>query len=272
MTNMTITVVGQRSQPTTNGVAGGRPRISVGHSLPPDRGPRQPKAAERVARDIVHDIVARGLRTGDHLPLEAQMVDEYCASRASVREALRLLEVQGLLHLKPGPGGGPVVGQVDPANLARTTSLYFHLGGATYDAALRTQLLLEPVCADAAARHPLRHATMERYLTPASSRSDDDYRAHAEGFHAAIYRLAGNPIIALLTQAITRIVSEQLAATMDPVELRASVVHEHAALAKAIAGGRSDVAARFMVDHLRAQHEHFRRHAPDKIDDLIEWR
>ena len=175
---MTITVAGERRKPLP-GASAGRPRISVGHSLPPERGARQPKAAERVAGDIVHDIVARGMRTGDHLPLEAQMVDEYGASRASVREALRLLEVQGLLHLKPGPGGGPVVGQVDPANLARTTSLYFHLGGATYDSALRTQMLLEPVCAQLAARHPLRHATMERYLVAAAPRTTDDYRRHA---------------------------------------------------------------------------------------------
>ncbi len=268
---MTITVAGERRKPLP-GASAGRPRISVGHSLPPERGARQPKAAERVAGDIVHDIVARGMRTGDHLPLEAQMVDEYCASRASVREALRLLEVQGLLHLKPGPGGGPVVGQVDPANLARTTSLYFHLGGATYDSALRTQMLLEPVCAQLAARHPLRHATMERYLAPAAPRTTEDYRGHADGFHAAIYRLAGNPIIALLTQAITRIVTEQLVSTMDPVELRTAVLHEHAGLARAIAGGQQDVAGRLMVEHLRAQHEHICRHAPERLDDLIEWR
>jgi DNA-binding FadR family transcriptional regulator len=270
MTIMTITLAGERRG--APGASSGRPRISVGHSLPPDRGPRQPKAAERVAGEIVHDIVARGMRTGDHLPLEAQMVDQYGASRASVREALRLLEVQGLLHLKPGPGGGPVVGQVDPANLARTTSLYFHLGGATFDAALRTQLLLEPVCARLAARHPLRHATMERYLKPSTTRSGDDYRGHVDGFHAAIYRLVGNPIIALLTQAITRIVSEQLTATLDPIELRATVLDDHAALARAIAGGPPDVAARLMVEHLQMQHTQFRPHAPEKIDDLIEWR
>ena len=268
---MTITLAGERGS-SPPGASAGRPRISVGHSLPPDRGPRQPKAAERVAGEIVHDIVARGMRTGDHLPLEAQMVEEYGASRASVREALRLLEVQGLLHLKPGPGGGPVVGQVDPVNLARTTSLYFHLGGATFDAALRTQLLLEPACAQLAARHPLRHATMDRYLKPATARSGDDYRARVDSFHAAIYRLAGNPIIALLTQAITRIVSEQLTATLDPIELREAVLHEHAALARAIAGGQQDVAARLMVEHLRTQHHHFRIHSPDKVDDLIEWR
>ena len=116
------------------------------------------KTAERVAEEIVNDIVMKYLRTGDHLPLESEMVDRYRASRSSVREALRLLEVQGLIVLKPGPGGGPVVGQVDPANLARTASLYFHLGGATYESVLRTQSMLEPLCAQLASRHPQRRA------------------------------------------------------------------------------------------------------------------
>ena len=74
----------------------------------PARGrSRTVKASERVAQEIVRDIVRRGLETGDRLPLEAAMVEEYGVSRTSLREALRLLEVQGLISLKPGPGGGP---------------------------------------------------------------------------------------------------------------------------------------------------------------------
>ena len=75
------------------------------------------------------------------------MVEQYGVSRTSLREALRLLEVQGLISLKPGPGGGPVVGTVEPAHLARTAALYFHLGGATYADVMRTQVLMESTCA-----------------------------------------------------------------------------------------------------------------------------
>ena len=46
---------------------------------------RTQKASERVAQDIVRDIVRRGLSSGDHLPLEAAMVEEYHVSRTSLR-------------------------------------------------------------------------------------------------------------------------------------------------------------------------------------------
>src|ERR1700674_1494569 len=90
------------------------------------------KTSETVAIDLVHDIVVRRLKAGDKLPLEVAMLQEYRVSRASLREALRLLEVQGLISIRPGPGGGPVVGSVDARHLARTASLYFHLGGMKY--------------------------------------------------------------------------------------------------------------------------------------------
>ena len=122
---------------------------------------RTVKASERVALDIVRDVL-RGLKTGDRLPLEAAMVNEYGVSRSSLREALRLLEVQGLISLKPGPGGGPVVGTVDPAHFARTAALYFHLGAATYADAMRTQVLMESACARLAAMNPDRAAAWSR--------------------------------------------------------------------------------------------------------------
>ena len=97
-----------------------------------DHRRRTAKTAEHVALAIVHDIVAGGMATGDRLPSEAAMLTQYRVSRSSLREGLRLLEVQGLITLKPGPVGGAVVGTVDPRNLARISTLYLHLGGAHY--------------------------------------------------------------------------------------------------------------------------------------------
>jgi GntR family transcriptional regulator, transcriptional repressor for pyruvate dehydrogenase complex len=233
---------------------------------------RSKKTSERVALDIVHDIVAQGLRVGDRLPLEAAMVEQYGVSRASLREALRLLEIQGLIHLKPGPGGGPVVGSVDPAYLARTATLYFHLGASTYGQLFETQVLFEPICAQLAASHPDRRAAMKPWFDRNPPTTEEEYRHLTTDFHDVVYRLAANPVLVLLTSAVTHIVSDHVVATMDPVEMRPAILDEHSAIARAIGAGQPEKARRLMSAHFQAQHDFYREHWPARLLELIEWR
>lgn len=233
---------------------------------------RTVKTSERIALEIVQDIVVRGLGTGDRLPLESAMVEEYGVSRASMREALRLLEVQGLIHLKRGPGGGPVVGAVEPSHLARMAALYFRLGAATYGNLLHTQALLEPMCAALAARHPDRREEMAPFATDQGARDEASFRRVTVGFHGAVYRLAANPVLSLLTQAITHIVTSHVVATMDPVEMRPSILHDHTELARAIGAGHVERARKGMAAHFLAQHAYYREREPARLDEVIEWR
>jgi DNA-binding FadR family transcriptional regulator len=233
---------------------------------------RTPKTAERIAQAIVRDIVAQGLRTGDRLPLEAAMVEQYAASRASVREALRLLEVQGLIGLRPGPGGGPVVGTVAAEHLAKTSTLYFHLAAATYGQLLETQVLFEPICAQLAAQHPERREAMRPFFDPRPPATEHQFRQLTSEFHNAVYRLAANPVLTLLTEAVTSTVTEHVVVTMDPVELRPAILEEHVALARAIAAGHTEKAHRLMAAHYEEQRDYFREHWPARLANLIEWR
>jgi len=248
-----------------------RPELTVGHVNRDDR-PRTMKTSERVSLDIVRDIVAHGLRTGARLPLEAAMARQYGVSRATLREALRLLEVQGLIHLKPGPGGGPVVGTVEPANLARTASLYFHLGGATYGQLMQTQVLVEPLCAQLAAQHSDRREAMAPFIDDLDLGDEQRYRKKTTDFHSAVWELAANPVLTLLAQAVTQLVADHVVATMDPVELRQDILDEHAVLARTIADGQADEAAQLMGEHFQAQLDYYVEHWPTRLDDLIEWR
>ena len=252
----------------------GQPRLDVDHVSMDrgNRGRRTQKASERVALQIVRDIVAGGLRTGDRLPLEVEMVGQYGVSRASLREALRLLEVQGLLHLKPGPGGGPVIGSVTPEHLARTAALYFHLARGTYGQLMAAQVLLEPICAGLAAQNPDRERVLAPLLLEADPGDEPGYRQTTIGFHAMVWMLADNPVLTLLTQSVTQLVSDHVVATMDPVELRPSILVEHVELARVIASGDVGESQRMMAVHFEAQHEYYRVHWPARLDELIEWR
>jgi DNA-binding FadR family transcriptional regulator len=233
---------------------------------------RTRKTSERTASDIVHDIVENGLVEGDQLPLEAAMVEQYGVSRSSMREALRLLEVQGLIRLKPGPGGGPTVGRAEATNLARIESLYFHLGGATYGQLLEAQVLHEPIVAELAARHPDRRAAMTPFFETVDPNDEQAYRDSTNLFHDAIYQLAGNTVVALLTKSITCLVADHVVATMDPVKLRSAILDEHVVMARAIAAGHASKARQLMAEHFQLQHDYFRAHWPARLSELIEWR
>ena len=249
-----------------------RSSMTVGQVTSREERSRTVKASERVAQDIVRDIVLRGLGTGDRLPLEAAMVEEYGVSRTSLREALRLLEMQGLISLKPGPGGGPVVGTVEPSHLARTAALYFHLGAATYDDIMRTQVLMESSCARLAALNPEREAFMAPWLEQVLPDDTPAYRDLTTGFHGAVYQAAANPVLSLLTQAVTHIVTQHVVVSMDPIELRGVIVDEHSNLASVIASGDADGAERMMAAHFEHQHDHLRRRSPARIEENVQWR
>ena len=71
-----------------------------------------------VAQRIVQDALRDHRKPGDLLLPERTMVEKYGAGRGTVREALRLLEVQGVISLKPGPRGGPVLRTPDGSELS----------------------------------------------------------------------------------------------------------------------------------------------------------
>jgi len=239
---------------------------------------RSLKTAESVARDIVHDIIENGLQPGAALPSEAAMLEQYGVSRESLREGLRLLEVQGLISIRRGPGGGPVVGTVDPANLGRVSTLFFHMSGATYEELFDVWAIAECVLAERAARNPdaeARAAAMAPYLAEQAPGADEEelerfVEEHA-GFHAAIAALAGNRVLELTMQMYGQIVSHHLATVDDPREIRGMLAEAHHELARAVTAGHPRRARELMDAHIAGVVAYNRERLGSKIDDFIEW-
>ena len=257
---------------------GKQARVSEDPREPPPRKPvaydlarRTLKTSEVVALEIVRDIVAQKMQPGDRLPLEAEMLVQYRVSRSSLREALRLLEVQGLIGIRPGPGAGTVVGRVLPGNLSRTLTLHLHMLGANYDELLEAWMETEPVLARLAALNPDRKKVRES-LSPFLDENHD--RAIKEGlrFHDIIANLADNPVLALALQSIGYIVTEQVLTSTERGQLEQQIVHDHREMAEAIIAGDEVKAEALAREHLRHIVEDFKAFWPLKVGERVQWR
>jgi GntR family transcriptional repressor for pyruvate dehydrogenase complex len=234
------------------------------------------KTSEVVAFAVVRYIVDHGLESGARLPLEAEMVEHYGVSRESLREALRLLEAQGIVSIRRGPNGGPVVGRAESGNLGRTMTLYFQLAGATYEELLRAWRMLEPLAAEMAARNPNRLAIAGE-LDVHCSHFDDGgsrtaYMAHSNSLHFRVTDLADNRVLALVIGAVGDIIRTHVLLRIDPFELRALIDDDHAAIAAAVIAGDAGAAWQAMADHIDRLDPIYRAHWDGNLDDPIEWK
>jgi GntR family transcriptional repressor for pyruvate dehydrogenase complex len=251
---------------------------------PSDALTRRLKTSETVARDVVRYIIDQGLGQGDSLPAEAAMLAQYGVSRESLREGLRLLEVQGLISIRRGPGGGPVVGVVDPANLGRISTLYYETAGATYEELFEAWTFAERELALRAARHPdraERTAAMSPYLDGPRVDPADDAGPGTPGaltfltthatFHGAIASLARNRVLQLSLQAMGQIVTHHIAVNQDPRALRETIEDDHRRLARAIIGGHPQQARALMERHIQAIIDYHLDVNGSRMSDFIEW-
>ncbi|WP_016853851.1 FadR/GntR family transcriptional regulator [Halomonas smyrnensis] len=88
---------------------------------------RRQKLAELISDDIKRWIATEGLTEGDRLPNEKTLMELYGCAKGTVREALKILEVEGLIALKTGPGGGAILRtpSMEPASRMLRNFLHF---------------------------------------------------------------------------------------------------------------------------------------------------
>jgi DNA-binding GntR family transcriptional regulator len=170
------------------------------------------------------------------------------------------------------------VGTVDPANLGRVSTLFFHMSGATYEELFEAWMMAECEMAERAARNPdteARAAAMAPYLAERAPGADEQelarfVEAHA-GFHAVIATLGRNRVLELTMQTYGQIVSHHVATVDDPRDLREMLADDHRGLARAISSGHAKRARQLMEAHIDGVAAHNRKRLGDRINDYIEW-
>ena len=169
------------------------------------------KASERVARKIRKLIVRGKLKPGDHLPPESEMLPQYGVSRPTLREAIRLVEAEGLLTISQGARRGPQVKHPTSALIAKAAGIALQIQGATLGDVYQTRLLIEPLAARLAAeRRPKEAAVVLRAHVPARSditANPKKVRRDLASFHHRLMEQSGNITLGVIGTALSELMA-----------------------------------------------------------------
>lgn len=105
---------------------------------------RFPKRGDVIADQIKQWIVKHNLRPGDRLPSEKVLTETFEVGKASVREALKSLEVQGLIRTSTGPTGGSFIAEVTEMRILNHLQSYFFFKDLRAEQVYELRRILEP--------------------------------------------------------------------------------------------------------------------------------
>lgn len=238
--------------------------------------PRSSRLPEMIASTLMREIVVQDMQPGDMLPSEAALVDRFNVSRAPVREALRVLENHGVIRIKPGAGGGPMIDEVTSEDFARSTSIYFSAARAKQRELLEARRLMEPMMARLAAeRLTPEIATRIREVSAAGRAAIDEpssvWSQHSQDFHQVVAGASGNAVLDLFGRALICIHRDQVGAIF-PADGRKLVLKVHDRIATAVLAKDGAAAERLTLRHIEEMIANAERRDDDKMDEIIEWR
>lgn len=222
-----------------------------------DPGPPAGHRASHIARLIEADIIRRGWPVGESLGSEPVLQQRYGVSRAVLREAVRLVEHHQVARMRRGPNGGLIVTPPDAAPATRAMVIYLEYAGTTISELLEARLLLEPLAAGLAAE---RVDEAEIDALRGALAATDGQPGQGE-LHIEWAELAGNPVLTLFVEVLTRLTARYARGARPPTPdgLR-RLAADHGAIVAAITAGDAGRAATLTEDHVQTVTGWLQRH------------
>ncbi|MET0975514.1 MAG: FCD domain-containing protein [Leifsonia sp.] len=235
----------------------------------------EPRAWQSVLARIEADLLDGTLSPGDHLPSERALAAELGVGRSSVREAVRVLEVMGLLRTQTGsgPSAGAIIIATPHGAMSALMRLQVAANGFRVADVVKTRLVLEASVvgdlADAAAP-PLAEASALLDAMDSPALTPQEFLALDAQFHVSLAAASGNEVVtammAGLRSAIEGYVQAGLSSIDDWQATADRLRSEHRGITEAIAAGDSPSARARVHAHITgyyAQTSLVAPHAPE---------
>jgi GntR family transcriptional regulator, transcriptional repressor for pyruvate dehydrogenase complex len=238
-------------------------------------GSRPEKTAMITARRIVQDIDRMGLTTGDRLPPERDMLADYSVGRGTLREALRFLELQNVLSLKPGPGGGPMVEKPDASALANSILLLLQFDNAPFSQIMEARNGLEPLLARLAAER-ISDARLEELGASVDRMAGNigdvlTFHETNKEFHDLVAWAAGNSLFGFLIDALVGIFDGTVVGVDYSERRRRAVLKAHMRVLEALRQRDGDASEEAMRDHIGEYLAYIGKKFPDVMKRSLTW-
>jgi len=217
-----------------------------------------PRAYQIVLQAIEEDLRKEKLSVGDQLPGERALAEQHGISRASVRDAIRILDVMGIIKTSTGsgPNSGAVIISNPAAGISQALRLHLAAKGINVREIVESRILLETWAAQMTPRDPIhaqqvidRTAVLIMRMDDAQLSRESFHRIDAE-FHVLLASMAGNSVVESLRNSI----SDYVAASIPDDESWQPVVkvlrRQHKAIHHAFATGQRERAAQLLEEHI----------------------
>ena len=218
-----------------------------------------PKAPDVLADDLRERILRGDFPEGTALPPERELVNQTRMSRATIREALRILEVQGLVRVKTGRAGGAYVSRPGQDSMADSVDLLIRARRIRIPALLETREAIEPFCAQLAAKRrtdeDLGRLEAANEAMAAAGTLAKFLQANVD-WHVAVAVAGRNELLTGFMRALARGIyaSTDNQGFVDD-DVRMTTLRAHRAVTKAIQAKDPDAAGRRMSRHVHSYAE-----------------
>ncbi len=238
-------------------------------------GIRSVKVPKMVIRSLLDYIVTENLQAGDPLPNEREMVEWLGVARSSVREALRILEAQGVISIRTGPNGGPVVQAPTADMFAAATTLLLRFMRTTFGEVIDARAVLDPhIIATAAERRTDEQLhQLERSANEMTASVTDPVRFQNpyDRFHQVLGEATQNRVLLTNSVALHRMWSAVDGEVLYSVKRRKATADSHQSMLDALRTQNAEAAAAISREYLIEYRAWIARRHPGLLTRYVEW-